>query len=136
MTHKFTKGGDTQNGECPHELPVKQLLRRAINTAGNCQKSSILWSSLENRFSDSYTRRFDAYLRLNLAICCNFQQDRQSFSAHLKLAMNASILTLGEDMRQKTEEQRILIKLNQWRFTCQKWRIHGNSTRILASRSF
>ncbi len=35
---------------------------------------------------DSYARRFDAYLRLNLAICCDFEQDRQSFSARLKLA--------------------------------------------------
>ena len=35
---------------------------------------------------DSYTRRFDAYLCLNLAICCSFEQNRQSFSARLKLA--------------------------------------------------
>jgi hypothetical protein len=34
----------------------------------------------------AYTCRFDTYLRLILAKCCDFEQDRQSFSARLKLA--------------------------------------------------
>src|SRR5579859_6009585 len=63
-----------QNDECLHGLLVKQLLRRAINTADSCQKASILWSSLEIWPSDSYLRHFDAYLRLKRRESSTFRE--------------------------------------------------------------